>query len=152
LKENNILTDGLNNWKLRLILSALLCIFGLGAFVSMLIGEFIHLSVYDKSLVSISIFVVGVPAYLIISNVGNIDESTIAGFLNSTMERVDGKIEVLLKSESELSETEIQFRDELLAFFEEDPVHNYLPVKPIKQAYFIFLFCTIASFGIWYMA
>ncbi len=150
--ENNILTDGLNNWKLRLILSALLCIFGLGAFVSMLIGEFVYLTVYEKSLVSIAIFVVGVPAYLIASNVGKIDERTIAGFLNATMERVDGKVEVLLKSESELSESEKQLREELLAFFQEEPVHNHLPLKPIKQAYFIFLFCSVASFGIWYMA
>lgn len=117
LYRQNILTDGLNNWKLRLILSALLCIFGLGALVSMSLGLFMDLTVYDRSIVSIAIFMVGVPAYLIISNLANIDESTIAGFLNANLEIVNGKAEILLKSETELSDDDLKMKEELEAFF-----------------------------------
>ena len=59
---------------------------GLGAMISMVLGLFVELTVYDKSLVAIAIFMVGVPAYLIISGLGNIDEYTIAAFLNHQVE------------------------------------------------------------------
>ena len=149
--QHNNLTDGLNNWKLRLILSALLCILGLGALVSMSLGLFMEISVYDRSMVSIAIFMVGVPAYLIISNLANIDESTIAGFLNANLDIVDGKAEVLLIEEADLSEEDLEVRKELEAFFEETPLYHFLPDKPVKQAYFLFLMAMIASFIIWYI-
>jgi len=151
LYQHNNLTDGLNNWKLRLILSALLCILGLGALVSMSLGLFMEISVYDRSMVSIAIFMVGVPAYLIISNLANIDESTIAGFLNANLDIVDGKAEVLLIEEADLSEEDLEVRKELEAFFEETPLYHFLPDKPVKQAYFLFLMAMIASFIIWYI-
>ena len=151
LDKSNLLTAGLNNWKLRLVLSALLCIFGLGALVSMSIDLFVPLSVYNKTLVSIAIFIVGVPAYLIISNLANIDERIVVTFLNANLEKVEGKAEVLLKKEDELDETEKAKLDELLTFFDETPLHRYLPAKPVKQAYFIFLFSVISSFAIWYI-
>lgn len=151
LDKSNLLTAGLNNWKLRLILSALLCILGLGALVSMAIDLFVPLTVYDKSLVSIAIFIIGVPVYLIMSNLGNIDERIVIGFLNENLEKVEGKAEVLLKKEEELEEDEQKKLHELLTFFEETPLHKYLPAKPVIQAYFIFLFSLIGSMSIWYL-
>ncbi len=71
----NLLSEGLKNWKLRLILSALLSIMGLGAMISMILGLFVELSVYDKTIVSIAIFMVGIPTYLIMSGLAKIDET-----------------------------------------------------------------------------
>lgn len=145
----HLLTEGLNNWKLRLILSALLCIMGLSAMISMLLGLFISLSVYDKSIVSIAIFMVGVPTYLIVSGLAKIDERTIARFLNEKVTEISFNSEVLIKSESELNDDEITLREQLIAFFSEKPVHQFLPDKPVKQAYFLMLGSMIISWCIW---
>ncbi|MBO6794564.1 MAG: hypothetical protein JJ895_11680 [Balneolaceae bacterium] len=145
-----ILTKALNNWKLRLILSALLCIMGLAAMVSMLLGLFVDLSVYDKSLVAIAIFMVGIPAYLIISGLAKIDELTIAEFLNQQVEELRNRAELLAQSEEILNEQEKEIRSELIEFIDEHPIETLLPDKPVKQAYFLMLASIIISFGIWF--
>lgn len=61
---------------------------GLAAMISMVLGLFVELSVYDKSLVAIAIFMVGIPAYLIISGLAKIDELTIAEFLNQQVDEL----------------------------------------------------------------
>jgi hypothetical protein len=146
------LREGLNNWKLRLILSALLCIMGLGAMISMVLGLFIDLSVYDRSLVAIAIFMVGVPAYLIISGLASIDEVTIAGFLNDNVRNLPGNAELLTKDARELDDEDADIRDDLVRYLTRNPVANLLPDKPVKQAYLLLVFSMVVSFAIWYFA
>lgn len=145
-----ILTKALNNWKLRLILSALLCIMGLAAMISMVLGVFVDLSVYDKSLVAIAIFMVGIPAYLIISGLAKIDELTIAEFLNQQVDELRNRAELLAQNEDILNDKEKEIRSELMQFIDEHPIETLLPDKPVKQAYFLMLASIIISFGIWF--
>ncbi|MBD3616978.1 MAG: hypothetical protein HUJ22_10440 [Gracilimonas sp.] len=151
MKGSDILLEGIQNWKLRLVLSALLCIMGLAALISMTLGEFVQLTVMDKSIVSIAIFMVGTPAYLIASNLGKVDQYTIAGFLNESLSEIQGDAEVLVKKEEELDEEEKTRREQLEDFFKENPLYNYLPDKPVKQAYVLFVLSLAGSFSIWYM-
>ncbi|HBQ61212.1 MAG TPA: hypothetical protein DD671_16735 [Balneolaceae bacterium] len=151
MKSSQILMEGIQNWKLRLVLSALLCIMGLAGLISMALGTFVDLTVVDKSIVSIAIFMVGTPAYLIASKLGKVDEYTIAGFLNESLQEVQGDAEVLVRKEEELDEVERTRREQLEDFFTENPLYNYLPDKPVKQAYILFVISLIGSFGIWYM-
>lgn len=151
MKGSDILLEGIQNWKLRLVLSALLCIMGLAALISMTLGEFVQLTVMDKSIVSIAIFMVGTPAYLIASNLGKVDQYTIAGFLNESLSEIQGDAEVLVKKEEELDEEEKTRREQLEVFFKENPLYNYLPDKPVKQAYVLFVLSLAGSFSIWYM-
>lgn len=148
---SQVLLEGIYNWKLRLVLSALLCIMGLGILISMALGLFIELTVLDRSIVGIAIFMVGTPAYLIVSNLGKVDQYTIAGFLNESLKEVDGDAEVLVKKEAELDPEEKTRREQLEEFFVENPLYNFLPDKPVKQAYFLFLVSLVASFAIWYI-
>jgi hypothetical protein len=151
VKGSDILHEGIQNWKLRLVLSALLCIMGLAGLISMVLGEFVELTVMDKTIVSIAVFMVGTPAYLIASNLGKVDQYTIAGFLNESLQEVQGDAEVLVKKEEELDEEEKTRREQLEEFFTENPLYNYLPDKPVKQAYFLFLLSLAGSFSIWYI-
>lgn len=148
---SQILLEGIQNWKLRLVLSALLCIMGLGLLISMALGMFVELTVLDKSIVGIAIFMVGTPAYLIVSNLGKVDQYTIAGFLNERLTELEGDAEVLVKQEDELDESEKTRREQLEDFFRENPLYNFLPDKPVKQAYILFVLSLISSFGIWYL-
>lgn len=150
-EHKSLLSEALLNWKLRLILSALLCIMGLGALVSMVMGIFVELSVLDKSIVGMAIFMVGVPSYLLLSKLGKVDQYTIAGFLNQQLDVVEGMAEVLVKGSAELDEEERSKREQLERYFSENPLHTFLPDKPVKQAYFLFLISLIGSFGIWYL-
>ncbi len=147
----NLLSEGLKNWKLRLILSALLCIMGLGAMISMILGLFIELSVYDKSIVSIAIFMVGIPTYLIVSGLAKIDEYTIIRFLNEQVVELSANPEVLVKPESDLNEEEKSMKNQLLDIFSKKPVYQFLPDKPVKQAYFLLLTSMVVSFIIWFL-
>jgi len=151
MKGSEILLEGIQNWKLRLILSALLSIMGLAAFISMMLGELVELTVWDKTVVSIAIFMVGTPAYLIVSKLGKVDQYTIAGFLNESLEEIEGDAEVLVKKEDELDENEKTRREQLEQFFTENPLYNYLPDKPVKQAYILFSVTLVGSFAIWFL-
>ncbi|MBO6523286.1 MAG: hypothetical protein JJ971_05625 [Balneolaceae bacterium] len=147
----NVLSEGLTNWKLRLILSALLCMMGLAAMTSMLLGLFLELTVFDKTIVAIAVFMVGVPTYLILSRLASIDEHTIAIFLNEQVDELSANPEVLVKKEIELTDEERTMRDQLLAIFSEKPVYQFLPDKPVKQAYFLMLSSLVVSFLIWFL-
>lgn len=151
MKGSEILHEGIYNWKLRLILSALLCIMGLSALISMALGLVVELTVFDKTIVSIAIFMVGTPAYLIVSKLGKVDQYTIAGFLNEKLTEIQGDAEVLVKKEEELDEEELTRRQQLEEFFTNNPLYTFLPDKPVKQAYILFLVSIIGSFGIWYI-
>lgn len=151
MKGSEILLEGIQNWKLRLVLSALLCIMGLAALISMTLGQFVDLTVMDKTIVSIAIFMVGTPAYLIVSNLGKVDQYTIAGFLNESLKEIQGDAEVLVKKEDELDEKEKNRREQLEEFFTENPLYNYLPDKPVKQAYILFVLSIAGSFSIWFV-
>lgn len=152
MKGSQVLLEGIYNWKLRLVLSALLCIMGLGLLISMALGLFLELTVLDKSIVGIAIFMVGTPAYLIVSKLGKVDQYTIAGFLNESLQEVDGDAVVLVKKENELDPEEKTRREQLEEFFRENPLYNFLPDRPVKQAYLLFLFSLISSFAIWYLS
>lgn len=147
----NVLTEGLTNWKLRLILSALLCMLGLAAMISMVLGLFLELSVFDKTIVAVAIFMVGVPTYLIISGLASIDEHTIAIFLNEQVDELSANPEVLVKNETDLNEDEKKMREQLLTVFSEKPVYQFLPDKPVKQAYFLMVASLAVSFLIWFL-
>lgn len=151
MKGSQILLEGIQNWKLRLVLSALLCIMGLAALISMVLGTFVELTVMDKSIVGIAVFMVGTPAYLIVSKLGKVDQYTIAGFLNERLSEIQGDAEVLVKKEEELDEQEKTRREQLEEFFTENPLYIYLPDKPVKQAYVLFVLSLIGSIGIWYL-
>lgn len=123
---------------------------GLAAMISMVLGVFVDLSVYDKSLVAIAIFMVGIPAYLIISGLAKIDELTIAEFLNQQVDELRNRAELLAQNEEILNEKEKEIRSELMQFIDEHPIETLLPDKPVKQAYFLMLASIIISFGIWF--
>jgi hypothetical protein len=116
----------------------------------MVLGVFVDLSVYDKSLVAIAIFMVGIPAYLIISGLAKIDELTIAEFLNQQVDELRNRAELLAQNEEILNEKEKEIRSELMQFIDEHPIETLLPDKPVKQAYFLMLASIIISFGIWF--
>ncbi len=145
-----ILAQGLTNWKLRLVLSAILCIMGLAGMISMLLGLFIDLSVYDKSIVAIAIWMVGIPAYLIVSGLANITPKTITDFLNESLPEIDTDTSLLLKDADELDEESKSKQEYLINFFQETPLYQYLPDKPVKQAYLLMLVSMIGSFMIWF--
>lgn len=152
MKGSQILMEGIYNWKLRLVLSALLCLMGLGVLISMVLGLIVELTVLDKTIVGIAIFMVGTPAYLIVSNLAKVDQYTIAGFLNESLKEVDGDAEVLVKPEDELDPEEISRREQLEEFFSENPLYNYLPNQPVVQAYVLLILSLIGSLGIWYLS
>jgi len=149
MEGSEILTEGLRNWKLRIILSAILCIMGLAGLVSMVIGIFINLSIYDKSMVSIAIWMVGIPTYLILSGLSRVTPSTIAQFINENNGQIDQDLQILLQPDTELNEHLKSKKSELIAFFQDQPLYTFLPDKPVKQAYFLMLVSMLVSFGIW---
>ncbi len=118
--------------------------------ISMVLGLFVDLSVYDKSLVAIAIFMVGIPAYLIISGLGKIDEHSIAVFLNQRVEAFNNSADILAEDEKILTEKELEVRNQLLKYIEEHPIETLLPARPVKQAYVLMLISLIISFGIWF--
>jgi hypothetical protein len=152
MNGNRLLTEGLNNWKLRLILSALLCIMGLAALISMFLGLFIELSIYDKSIVAIAIWMVGIPTYLIFSGLAKVTPRSIALFINENNDRVHGDLQILLKDTNDLDEHSRTKQQELIHFFQENPLYTFLPDKPVKQAYLLMLFSMLGSFGIWFIS
>lgn len=152
MEGQKILTEGLNNWKLRIILSAILCIMGLAALISMLLGLFINLSIYDKSIVAIAIWMVGIPAYLILSGLSKITPQTIAVFINENNDQVTDDLQILLKDEIELDAESKTKQHELITFFQQTPLYKFLPDKPVKQAYLIMLASMVGSFGIWFIS
>lgn len=147
-----LLKEGLYNWKLRLILSALLAIMGLGAMISMILGLFVPISVFEKTLVAVAIFMAGVPTYLIVSGLGQLDEFTIANFLNKSVEGLPGNAELLAKNDDELDDEELEIRKNLIVFLAEHPVVALLPIQPVRQAYFVLLSSMIVCYAIWYFS
>lgn len=145
-----LLKEGLNNWKLRLILSALLAIMGLGAMISMILGRLVELSVYEISLVAIAIFMVGIPTYLIVSGLAHVNELIIANFLNENAPDLPADATLLAKNEQELSKEELLEREELITYLTHHPLITLLPTKPVIQAYLILLISLLVCFGIWY--
>ena len=125
---------------------------GLGAMISMILGLFVELSVYEKTLVGCAIFMAGIPAYLIISGLAQVDEFTIASFLNESVEKLPGNAELLARDENKMTEIELEERKNLIVFLAEHPIVTLLPVQPIKQAYLVLLFSMIVSFGVWYFS
>ena len=152
MNGTKILTDGLNNWKLRLILSALLCIMGLASLISMCLGLFLDLSIYDKSIVAIAVWMVGIPTYLIFSGLAKITPQSIALFINENTDKIQHDLQILLKDENELDEKTKTKHRELISFFNVTPLYTLLPDKPVKQAYLLMLFSISCSFLIWFIS
>jgi len=59
---------------------------------------------------------------------------------------------VLAKPLDELDDKEKAVREKLEDFFNENPVYQFLPTKPVVQAYLVFLFSLLASIAIWYFS
>ena len=152
MEGSKILMEGLNNWKLRIILSAILCIMGLAALIAMVMGLFINLSIYDKSIVAIAIWMVGIPTYLILSGLSKITPQSIAAFINENNAAVTDDLQILLKDTNELDEQSKTKQSDLIKLFRQTPLYTFLPDKPVKQAYFIMLLSMIGSFGIWFIS
>lgn len=144
------LKEGINNWKLRLILSALLCIMGLAVLISMVMGLFVDLTIFDKTLVAGAVILAGIPAYLVLSGLGTIDENTIILFLNEAVDEIDQNAELLTLDPTELSEQQNKERTSLIEFLDDHPIHQLLPDTPVKQAYVLMVISWISSLGIWY--
>lgn len=144
-----LIIEGLKNWKLRLVLSALLCIMGLSVLISMAIGAFVELSVYDKSIVAVAIWVVGIPAYLILSDLKKVGPEIIVEFLNQRVSEIDGNARILLEDTAQLDDQTRTKQEAVISYFKENPLHNFLPDKPVKQAYFLMVLSMISSFSIW---
>lgn len=144
-----LIIEGLKNWKLRLVLSALLCIMGLSVLISMAIGAFVELSVYDKSIVAVAIWVVGIPAYLILSDLKKVGPEIIVEFLNQRVSEIDGNARILLEDTAQLDDQTRTKQEAVISYFKENPLHNFLPDKPVKQAYFLMVLSMICSFSIW---
>ncbi len=151
MEGKELLTKGITNWKLRLILSALLCIMGLAALISMVLGLFVSLSVYDRSIVAIAIWMVGVPTYLMLSGLANITPELIAKFINENVEDVKLDVNLLLQDRDSLTESEQQRQKVLIQKFTATPLYRFLPDKPVKQAYILMVISMIGSFGIWFI-
>lgn len=147
---SKILMEGLNNWKLRLILSALLCIMGLAGLISMSLGLFIKISIYDKSIVAVAICMAGIPAYLVLSGLAKVTPQSIATFINENNTQINGDLQILLQDSNDLDETAKTKQQELIELFNKTPLYKYLPDKPVKQAYFLLLISMIGSFSIWF--
>lgn len=122
------------NWKLRLIASALFSIFGLAFLIGTVSGFFVEMSILDKSIVGIAVFVVMIPIYLIIADLPKIDEFTIASMLNEAVPEFDRQAELVLNPLEELNDYEIQKRKELEEVLKEKKLYRFLPNRPIKQA------------------
>lgn len=144
-----LIIEGLKNWKLRLVLSALLCIMGLSVLISVAIGAFVELSVYDKSIVAVAIWVVGIPAYLILSDLKKVGPEIIVEFLNQRVSEIDGNARILLEDTAQLDDQTRTKQEAVISYFKENPLHNFLPDKPVKQAYFLMVLSMISSFSIW---
>ena len=125
---------------------------GLAGLISMCIGLFVDLSVYDKSIVAIAVWMVGVPTYLIISGLAKVTPQSIIYFINDNNDQVNGDLNVLLKDSNELDEKSKSQQQELITFFQKTPLYKFLPDKPVKQAYVLMLFSMLASFGIWFIS
>jgi Na+/melibiose symporter-like transporter len=152
MEGTKLLIDGLKNWKLRLILSALLCIMGLSGLISMTLGYFIDLSIYDKTIVAVAIWMVGIPTYLILSGLAKVTPKSIAQFINESNSQIDGDLQVLLKDDNELDPQSKRTQQELILLFQETPLYKFLPDKPVKQAYILMLISMIGSFALWFIS
>lgn len=152
MEGTKLLNDGLKNWKLRLILSALLCIMSLSGLISMILGYFIDLSIYDKTIVAVAIWMVGIPTYLILSGLAKITPKSIAQFINENNSQIEGDLQILLKDSNELDPQSKSTQEELIQFFQKTPIYKCLPDKPVKQAYILMLISMIGSFALWYIS
>lgn len=146
-----ILREGMFNWKLRLILSALLCLIGLSFLISMVLGVYFSLNIADQTLTGVAIFIVGTPVYLILSKLGEVDEYTIAGFLNATVAEMEGEAGLLLKEDSSLNKEDTLRKQKLEEYLRTKPLRELLPDRPVRQAYYLMLFSMLSCLAIWFL-
>tara|TARA_R100000664_G_C2689800_1_gene94367 strand:- start:322 stop:702 length:381 start_codon:yes stop_codon:yes gene_type:complete len=125
---------------------------GLASLISMFLGLFLDLSIYDKSIVAIAIWMVGIPTYLIFSGLAKITPQSIALFINENTDKIQHDLQLLLKDEDELDEQTKTKHRELISFLQITPLYTLLPDKPVKQAYLLMLFSMSCSFLIWFIS
>ena len=133
-KEEQIFKELILNWKLRLVASAMVSIFGLAFLVATVSGLVVEMSVLDKSIVGVAVFVVMIPVYLIIADLPKIDKSTITRLLDENVPEMEQRAELLLKDEEELDEQDEELRYKIESFLSDEKSYKYLPSRPIKQA------------------
>lgn len=135
------------NWKLRLVASALLTMFGLSFLISTLGGFIMDLSVMDQTIVGVAVFLLMIPIYLIIADLPKIDEYTIASMLNESIPKLNRQAELILKDPGELSEQEKKNREEIKPVLKEEKLYRYLPNRPIVQAIVLMAACLVLTAG-----
>lgn len=138
---DRILHELVLNWKLRLVVSALFTMIGLALLVSIVSGLVMDLSLQDKTIVGTAVFVVMIPIYLIIADLPDIDEATIASMLNELVPELNQNADIVLKPLDTLDENDRALRREVESFFKQDKLYRFLPNRPIKQAIVIMIVC-----------
>lgn len=155
MTTQKILQDGIQNWKLRLVLSGLLSIIGLSALIAMILGTVFGYNQLDRTIIGLSVFMVGLPLYLILSELPKINEKIIVHFL----EELEGtelefpcKPNVLLMESSAPNDDVHTQHKQMLDFFAHKPLYKLLPVRPVLQGYILFLVSFSGSLLIWYLS
>lgn len=132
--DEKIFKELILNWKLRLVASAMVSIFGLAFLAATLSGLVVEMTVLDMSIVGIAVFVVMTPVYLIVADLPKIDKTTIAKLLDENVPELDHNTELLLKDDEGLNEQDEELRRKVYSFLENEKSYRYLPSRPIKQA------------------
>lgn len=128
------------NWKLRLVVSALLSILGLAILISTASGFFVEdFEVLDQTIVGVAVFVVVIPIYLIMADLPKIDEHTVAHLLNESIPDFENDLTLLLKSDDELNEEERVKKEKIKSLVEDKKLYRFLPNRPITQGVLLLL-------------
>lgn len=135
------------NWKLRLVVSALFSMLGLSFLVSFMSGFFADLSLLDQTIVGVAVFIVMIPVYLIIADLPDIDEHTIATMLNERVPDFDHQADLILKPVDELDEKQLQKREQIASIYKQEKLYRHLPNRPITQAVILMLVCFMLTAG-----
>ncbi|MDX1637259.1 MAG: hypothetical protein R3281_04765 [Balneolaceae bacterium] len=138
------------NWKLRLVVSALFSMLGFAVLFGTLSGYFMEdFNTLDQTIVGVAVFVIMLPIYLIIADLPQIDEHTIAEMLNERIPNLEHDASLILADKEELSEEQIERREQIKTYFEDEQLYRFLPNQPIQQAAAIMLTCLALTAGIY---
>lgn len=130
------------NWKLRLVLSALLSIMSLALVIGTASGVFIpDFDVLDQTIVAVAVCVIVIPVYLIIADLPEIDEHTIANLLNSSVPELKDQAQLVLAPAEELEPDQQSEINRVIEFFDDQKLYRYLPMRPITQSIVILISC-----------
>ncbi len=142
-----ILHELVLNWKLRLVTSALLTMLGMAFLISTASSYFVDLTILDRTIVGVAVFVVMIPVYLIIADLPKFNEQTMASMLNDLVPEFNEQAHLVLQPEEELSEEELAKRKEVESLLKQEKLYRVLPNKPLKQGFLLMLICLSLTAG-----